>query len=119
MRNKMDELQANVLHLENFRDACILAFTETWLTSADPQSDFSLPGFGTPVRLDRDPAVTGKSHVCTQDIEMLSVADGTQTCSGSHTDAFLTTKAKLSARVSLPLTQGQTFNMNHSAVRSS
>ncbi len=32
MRNKMDEIQASVTHLEKFRDACVMAFTETWLT---------------------------------------------------------------------------------------
>ncbi|KAE8297833.1 hypothetical protein D5F01_LYC02304 [Larimichthys crocea] len=95
IRNKVDELQANVIHLEKFRDACIMAFTETWLTSNDPETDLSLSGFGVPIRLDRDADVTGKSHgggvclyvnerwcrnitvretVCTADIELLSVS---------------------------------------------
>lgn len=49
-------------HLEKFRDACILAFTEPWLTSADPDTDLTLTGFGKPVRLDRDADVTVKSQ---------------------------------------------------------
>ena len=94
IRNKVDELQANVIHLEKFRDTCIIAFNETWLTSTDLEIDLSLSGFGLPIRLDRDADVTGKSlgggvclyvnerwcrnitvreTVCTPDIELLSV----------------------------------------------
>lgn len=35
LRNKMDEIQARVSHLEKFREACVMAFTETWLTPED------------------------------------------------------------------------------------
>lgn len=62
IRNKVDEIQANVIHLEKFRDACIMAFTKTWLTPADVDTDLTLSGFGAQVRLDRDADVTGKSQ---------------------------------------------------------
>lgn len=51
LRNKADELKARVIHQETFRNACILAFTETWLTPEDLESDLSLPGFGLPIIL--------------------------------------------------------------------
>uniref|UniRef100_A0AAV2KTK8 Uncharacterized protein n=1 Tax=Knipowitschia caucasica TaxID=637954 RepID=A0AAV2KTK8_KNICA len=103
IRNKMDELHANVVHQEKFKNACILAFSETWITSADSEMDLSLPGFGAPIRLDRDPDVTGKSQeggvcffinqrwcnnftvkesLCTEDIELLSIS--VRLCSDCH-----------------------------------
>ena len=95
LRNKVDELQANVKFLAEYSSACLLAFTETWLKEHDIQSDLEIDGFGVPYRLDRDPAVTGKSlggglclyvnnswcntvvvreSLCTSDIELLSVS---------------------------------------------
>lgn len=40
----------------DFRDACLLAITEKWLTDRD------LDRFSTPFRLERDASVTGKSQ---------------------------------------------------------
>ncbi|KAG7522125.1 hypothetical protein JOB18_013791 [Solea senegalensis] len=95
LRNKVDELQANVKFLEEYKNACLLAITETWLKDHDLQSDLRIDGFGEPVRLDRDPTVTGKSlggglalyinrswcgnvivreSLCAPDIELLSVS---------------------------------------------
>lgn len=93
LRSKVDELQSNVKYLEEYRDACILALTETWLKEQDPQSELEIDGFGVPFHLDRDPAVTGTSlsgvvchhknwcktvivreTLCTRDIELLSVS---------------------------------------------
>lgn len=95
LRNKTDELQANTIHLHEYRDACIMAFSETWLTSTDANSDLTISGFGAPVRLDRDTDATGKSQgggvcvyinqqwcnnvtiresICTANIELLSVS---------------------------------------------
>lgn len=72
-----------------------MAFTETWLTEQDLDSDLSIDGFGTPWRLDRNTAATGKSRgggvclyvnkrycssvtvrerLCTPDVELLSVS---------------------------------------------
>lgn len=94
LRNKVDELQANVKFLE-YKSACVLPITETWLKDYDPQSDLESDGFGKPFRLDRDPTVTGKSlggglalyvnrnwcgivivreSLCAPDIELLSVS---------------------------------------------
>lgn len=55
-----DELYANVKYQSDYRDACLLCFTETWWC-ADTQPDaIKLDGFGTPFRMDRDSDVTGK-----------------------------------------------------------
>ena len=95
LRNKTDELQANSNYLHEYRNACIMAFSETWLSSRDSDADLSISGFGAPVRLDRDAESTGKSQgggvciyinqrwcsnitvresICTADIELLSIS---------------------------------------------
>lgn len=95
LRNKVDELQGNVAFLKDFRDCCVLAFTETWLMENDQDTDLSIDGFGAPYRLDRQAEVTRKSQgggVClyvnrcyctsvtvrerisTPDVELLSVS---------------------------------------------
>ncbi|XP_039455156.1 uncharacterized protein LOC120433247 isoform X1 [Oreochromis aureus] len=72
-----------------------MAFTETWLKDSDPDCSLELKGFGSPIRLDRDPGATQKSQgggvclyinqkwcknvtvrrqVCLPDIELLSVS---------------------------------------------
>lgn len=63
LMNKTEELRANVLHLRDYRDACLMAFTETWLTESDSDSDSALEisGFGAPLHLDRDSEVTHKT----------------------------------------------------------
>lgn len=61
LQNKTDELQAWVHYSHIFRNACILAFTETWLSDRDTDGDLEMDGFGIPTRLDRDAAATGKS----------------------------------------------------------
>ena len=95
LRGKMDELQANVSYMHEYKHACLLAFTETWLDNDVRDEDLSVNGFGTPVRLDRNKSDTGKSQgggvclfvnrkwcntiivresLCTPDIELLSVS---------------------------------------------
>ena len=95
LRNKIDELQANVRFQHYFRDACLLAITETWLSERDSDTELSIDSFGSPVRLDRDAAATGMSRgggvclyvnqrycknvlvrerLCTKDIELLCVS---------------------------------------------
>ena len=95
LRNKMDELQANVNHMHEYRSASILAFTETWLNKNDEESTTHIDGFAPPLRLDRDSERTGKQHgggvclyvntrwcstvvvrekLCTPDIELLAVS---------------------------------------------
>lgn len=97
LRNKSEELQALVRCNHDFRESCILAFTESWLTDYDSATDLEIDGFGSPLRLDRDASVTGKSSgggvciyvneswcnaksitvrekLCTRDVELLSVS---------------------------------------------
>lgn len=54
----MDSLHGNIGQLCEYRDGCLMAFTETWLTDSD--SDALINGFGEPIQLDRDNVVTQK-----------------------------------------------------------
>jgi hypothetical protein len=95
LRNQMSELSACVKYLYEYRDSCLLCFTETWLNDAIDSSTLNIDGFGSPIRLDRDPTTTGKStgggvcvyinknwckdyivrdRVCNEDIELLSLS---------------------------------------------
>lgn len=95
LRNKTDKLQAHVRFQREFRDSCLLAITETWLSDRDSDTDITMDGFGSPVRLDRDAGATGMSRgggvclyvnqmycknvivrerLCTKDVELLSVS---------------------------------------------
>lgn len=57
--NKVDELQAKFL--EEYKSACLLAVTETWLKDRDAQSNLKIDVFREPFHLDRDHIKTGKS----------------------------------------------------------
>ncbi|KAK7475608.1 hypothetical protein BaRGS_00033157, partial [Batillaria attramentaria] len=59
--HKLEEIQANVRFLTEFRNACVLCFSETWLNDGIPDPALHIDGFGEPFRLDRDSKVTGKS----------------------------------------------------------
>ena len=95
LRNKMDDLHASVQYLHEYRDSCLLCFTETWLNPSVDSDTLALPGFGTPIRQDRERGTTGKTigggvclyinskwcknhivrhAVTTPDIELLSVS---------------------------------------------
>ncbi|KAJ8339370.1 hypothetical protein SKAU_G00361560 [Synaphobranchus kaupii] len=94
LRAKTDELSANTRYLHEYRSACVLAITETWLDSNIASSDVEPSGFSA-FRTDRDPNFTGKTrgggvcllvrdewcravvvrqHLCTPDIELLCVS---------------------------------------------
>lgn len=94
LRVKTDELSANTRYLHEYRSACVLAITETWLDSNIVSSEVEPSGFSA-FRTDRDPNVTGKArgggvcllirdewcravvvreHLCTPDIELLCVS---------------------------------------------
>lgn len=62
IRDKTDELQTNAGHLRVFRNACVMAFTETWLTDMESDSSMDINGFGPPVLPDRDGVVTGRTQ---------------------------------------------------------
>lgn len=59
LRHKTEELSANLRYLQEYRGACLLAITESWLNENDPTTGIEPSGF-TAYRLDRDLAVTGK-----------------------------------------------------------
>lgn len=54
LRNKLDELQANITCQWAYREASLICLTETWLDNTITDSALSLDGFGSPLRLDRD-----------------------------------------------------------------
>ncbi len=57
--NKLDDLQANVRFLLDYRNACVISLTETWQKEHDLDSDLKIEGFAVLLRLDRDAGVTG------------------------------------------------------------
>ena len=62
LRSKTDELQANVNYMHEYRQACLLAFTETWLDGNVQDSDLFIDEFDTPIRLDRNKRDTWKEQ---------------------------------------------------------
>lgn len=95
LRNTVDELQGNVRFQKDFRDCCIMAFTETWFTKQDQDTDLIIGGFGEPFCLDCKAEVTGETQgggvclyvnkrycrsvtvgdqICLPDVELLSVS---------------------------------------------
>lgn len=62
LRKKTDELQAMVKFQPDYRNVCVMAFTETWLSEGDSDSSLRLDDFGVPIRMDRDAMVTGKAQ---------------------------------------------------------
>ncbi|KAF7644094.1 hypothetical protein LDENG_00228000 [Lucifuga dentata] len=90
----MDELQAYARCKRDFRETCLLAFTETF-GEADRDEELYISGFGLPVRMDRSPHITNKTtgggvcfyinerycntvvvreKICTPDLELLSIS---------------------------------------------
>ena len=61
LRGKVDELSANLCFQHKYWEACLLAFTETWLDDRVQDREVEPAGF-TLVRADRDLTVTGKHH---------------------------------------------------------
>lgn len=49
LRNKVDNLQANVKFISEYRNSCLIAQTETWLKQQDLQSDLEIDSFGEPL----------------------------------------------------------------------
>lgn len=95
LQKKTDELQAMVKFQHDYRNVCLMALTETWLSEGDSDLGLRLDDFGIPVRMDRDAretckvqgggvclyirenwckSVSVKERVCTKDIELLTVA---------------------------------------------
>lgn len=60
LRNKMDELRSLSSHCHEFREACIMVLTESWLRRDIPNDLIQLDGFSC-VRADRE-ATSGKSR---------------------------------------------------------
>ena len=95
IRNKLNEPEVWAKLKREIKETCLLAFTETWLSDSDRNEDFSLSGFGIPIRQDQSPEITRKSRVggvcfyvnerycntvkvreriCTTDLELLMIS---------------------------------------------
>ena len=57
--NKIDELHANSIYLAEFRNACLMSFTETWLTSNHSDEHVNIDGLKL-LRGDRNMEDAGK-----------------------------------------------------------
>lgn len=62
LRKKTHELQAIVKLQHDYRNVCVMAFTETWLSEGDSDSSQRMHEFGVPYRMDQDATVTGKAQ---------------------------------------------------------
>lgn len=58
---KIEELETWAKYDKDIREACPLAFRESWLTELDWDEDLTKSGFGKPIRLDQSLETTGKS----------------------------------------------------------
>lgn len=59
LQQKIDELRANTRFLYQYREACCIALTETWLKDSIPDSAMQIPNF-TIIRSDRTQADSNK-----------------------------------------------------------
>jgi hypothetical protein len=59
LTNKLDEIRVHCRHDSVYREACLLAFSETWLNDNIPDAEAAISGF-TLVRGDRSLADSGK-----------------------------------------------------------
>ena len=55
-------MQTNVNDMHEYKQACLLAFTKTWLDNHLHVSNLLIDGFCKPIILDRNKCVTGKDH---------------------------------------------------------
>lgn len=62
VRNKTDELEVWARIKGEIKETWLLALTETWLCDLDHDEVLSLSGFGSPLRLERSPEITGKTR---------------------------------------------------------
>ena len=53
-------MRTNIKYQEEFRNAGLLIFTETWWDGDTPKDCINLNGFSKPFRTDRDLNITGK-----------------------------------------------------------
>lgn len=61
-QSKTDKLQANVTFMHTFRNAFLMAFTETWLDKDIKESELHINIFDTPICSDCDKQKTAKQH---------------------------------------------------------
>ena len=92
-----DELCANVSHMREYKDACLLCFSETWFDDGITDDSVYIDGFSVPFRGDRNKGDSGKHHgggvcvyvnerfcnhanvtvrkqLCTPDVDLLSLS---------------------------------------------
>ena len=55
-----DELCTFTSYMREFRQACVMCFSETWFDNKITDDSISIDGFGVPLRCDRDLSASGK-----------------------------------------------------------
>ncbi|KAL7850264.1 hypothetical protein SRHO_G00196130 [Serrasalmus rhombeus] len=95
MQSIQNKMEAWVKFRHEGKEACLLTFTETWLSESDQDEELLISGFSSPFRLDRSPEITNKhcgggvcfcvnqryyntvvvrERMCTPDIELLTIS---------------------------------------------
>lgn len=108
LKSKTDELTANIHYLHEYRSACVMAITETWLDSGITSSEVGPLGFSV-FRTDRDTTITKKTRgggvcllirdewcctvvvresLCTPDIELLCLSSSLLSAQRVPSDIF-------------------------------
>ena len=60
LSKQLTELQAAARYLTEYRDSCLLCFSETWLKPTIDNASLRVTGFSEPIRADRDPLLAEK-----------------------------------------------------------
>ena len=109
LHGKIDDLRINCRHLFEYREACVIGVTETWLNCSIPDSALEVNGFHL-VRFDRSEEsnksrggglaiyineqwcsnICVKNELCTPDIEVLSLSLRPYYLPREFTNIFLT-----------------------------
>lgn len=61
LRNKMDKLRANIEFLHEYRESCVMVYTETWFLEDHPDQLTEVPGFSI-VRMNCNADLTEKTR---------------------------------------------------------
>lgn len=62
LHNKIEELHAHVRFQHEFRDSCLPAISETWLSKLDSDKELQINGFSGPFRTDHVSGITGETR---------------------------------------------------------
>ncbi|TWW59213.1 hypothetical protein D4764_06G0007430 [Takifugu flavidus] len=73
LANKMDELEALTRTQQEYREASIMRFTETWLHGLIPDSNVTITGFSSVNRWCNPEHIHVKERMCSPDVELIAI----------------------------------------------